>query len=131
MKFQYVIRVQLMMLGLGAGLLLARPVCAQQETDPTLFEATSDASQQAQDGFNVPAPPQAVNVAAAESATSAVVQTADVAAWSSLDMKTIVALMVGIGAIVLMGIGEAMRGSRRRTRRTRASNRFPSGAVAN
>jgi hypothetical protein len=131
MKFQNVIRVQLMMLGLGAGLLLAKPVYAQQETDPTLFEATSDASQQAQDGFNVPAPPQAMNVAVAESATSAVVQTADIAAWSSMDMNTIVALMVGIGSIVLMGIGEAMRGNRGRIRRVRSSNRFPRGAIAN
>jgi hypothetical protein len=131
MKFQNVIRVQLVMLGLGAGLLIAKPVYAQQETDPTLFEATSGASQQAQDGFNVPAPPQAVNVAVAESAPSAVVQDADIAGWSSMDMNTIVALIVGIGAIVFMGIGEAMRGGRRRTRSARAANRFPRGAIAN
>ena len=44
MKFQKMIRIQLMLVGLGAGLLVAKPVFAQQETDPTLFEVASDPS---------------------------------------------------------------------------------------
>lgn len=129
MKFQNMIRVQLMLLGLGATLVLAKPVCAQQETDPTLFEATSDASQQPQAGFNVPAPPQAAIAPAPERAASPAVQNADVAAWSAADRKMIAALMVG--SIVLMGIAEAVRGSRRRTWRVRASSEYPTGATAN
>jgi hypothetical protein len=131
MKFQNMIRIQLMLMGLGAGLLLAKPVCAQQDTDPTLFEAPSDASQQAQDGFNVPASPLATSVVTVESATSPAVQNADVLTWSAVDTNTIASLIVGIGSIVLMGIAEAVRGSRRRTWRVRGSSGFPSGATAN
>ncbi len=43
MKFQKMIRAQMMLVSLGAGLLLARPVRAQQEVDPTFFEGASDA----------------------------------------------------------------------------------------
>ena len=38
MKFQKMIRIQMMLVGMGAGLLLARPACAQQEMDPELFD---------------------------------------------------------------------------------------------
>ena len=132
MKFQKMIRAQLMLVGLGAGLLLAKPVYAQQDTDPTLFEATSDASQQNQEGFNVPASPQAVTNMTAETAAPLAVQEADAAIITSFDVNTILALMAGIGSIVLMGIAEALRGSRRRTTwRAAGSSQYPSGATAN
>jgi len=130
-KFQKMIRVQLMLVGLGAGLLLAKPVYAQQDTDPTLFEATSGASQQGQDGFNAPAPTQAVTNVMAETKASLAVQEADAAIMTSLDVNSILALMVGIGSIVLVGIAEALRGSRRRTWRAAGSSQYPSGATAN
>jgi hypothetical protein len=131
MKFQKMIRVQLMLVGLGAGLLLAKPVYAQQDTDPTLFEATSGASQQRQDGFNVPASPQAATSITAETAAPLAVQEADAAVMTSVDVNTISAVMVGIGAIVLMGMAEAVLGSRRRTWRAAGSSQYPSGATAN
>jgi hypothetical protein len=133
MKFQKMIRVQLMLAALGAGLLLAKPVYAQQDTDPTLFEATSGASQQRQDGFNVPASPQAATNINAETAAPLAVQEqeADAAVMTSVDVNTISAVMVGIGAIVLMGMAEAVRGSRRRTWRAAGSSQYPSGATAN
>src|SRR5216684_28808 len=131
MKFQKMIRVQLMLMGLGAGLLLSKPVFAQQDTDPTLFEAASDASQPDQAGFNVAAPPEAAKKVSADSTAPLVVQEADAAALTTLDMNMILALMTGIGSIVLLGIAEAVRGSRRRTWREEASSGFPNRATAN
>ncbi len=131
MKFQKMIRVQLMLMGLGAGLLLAKPVMAQQDMDPNLFEDTAAASQQDQAGFNVPATlPAATNVAE-EAASSLAGQESDAAELTPLDVNAILALMVGIGSIALLGIAESVRGSRRRTWRAEASSAFPSGAIAN
>jgi hypothetical protein len=130
MKFQKMIRVQLMLVGLGAGLLLAKPVYAQQDTDPTLFEAASGASQQNQEGFNVPTPPQAMNMKAETTAPLAV-QEADAAIMTSVNVNAILALVACSGLIVLMGIAEAVRGSRRRTWRASGSSQYPSGAIAN
>ncbi len=131
MKFQKMIRVQLMLMGLGAGLLLAKPVLAQQDTDPTLFEAASDASQPDQVGFNVVAPPEAAKKVSADSIAPSAVQEADEAPMTTLDMNAILALMAGIGSVVLLGIAEVVRGSRRRAWREEASRGFPSGATAN
>jgi predicted cobalt transporter CbtA len=131
MKFQKMIRVQLMLVGLGAGLLLAKPVYAQQDTDPTLFEATSWASQQGQEGFNAPVAPQAAMSVQAETTAPLAVQEEDASVLTSADVNSILALVVGIGSIVLMGIAEAVRGSRRRTWRTAGSRQYPSGATAN
>lgn len=131
MKFQKVIRVQLMLIGLGAGLLMAKPVFAQQDVDPTLFEASSEGSQADQAGFNATAPRQAVTKVTAAATAPSSVQESDTAELSSLDVNTILALMAGIGSIALLGIAEAVRGSRRRTWRVAPSSRFPSGATAN
>ncbi len=131
MKFQKMIRVQLMLMGLGAGLLLAKPVFAQQDMDPTLFEAASDASQLDQAGFNVPAAPSAATNATVEIASSLAGQESDAAGLSPVDVNTILALMVSLGSIVLLGIAEVVRGSRRRTWRAQASSAFPNGATAN
>ncbi len=77
MKFQKMIRIQLMLMGLGAGLLLAKPVFAQQDMDPTLFEATSAASQQDQAGFNVAALPEAAKKVSADSTAPSAVHRVD------------------------------------------------------
>jgi hypothetical protein len=130
MKFQKMIRIQLMLVGLGAGLLVAKPVFAQQETDPTLFEVASDPSQPDQGSFNVAPPPAAIAQAAPDSTVPSAVQEADAAGMTALDVKTILALMVGIGSIVLLGMAEAVRGSRRRTWKEKASDGFPAGVTA-
>jgi hypothetical protein len=129
MKFQKMIRVQLMLVGLGAGLLFAKPVCAQQDTDPTLFEA-ADATQPDLAGFNAATPPEAAKNVVPDSTAPPALQEADVAALTTLDMNTILALMVGIGSIVLLGMAEAVRGSRRRTWRAEAAGGFPGQATA-
>jgi len=125
------IRVQLMLVGLGAGLLLAKPVYAQQDTDPTLFEATSDASQHNQEGFNAPLAPQTATNLTAEAVAPLTVQEEDASVLTSADVNSILALVLGIGSIVLVGIAQALRGSRRRTWRAAGSSQYPSGATAN
>src|SRR5260370_16996185 len=125
MKFQKMIRIQLMLVGLGAGLLLAKPVYDQQDTDHALLEDTSVAPHQDQAGSNVPAPPQALKNMKSETTAPSAVQEEDAAVLTSLDVNTILALMVGIGSIVLLGIAEAVRGSRRRTWRVPGSTSFP------
>jgi hypothetical protein len=130
-KFQKMIRVQLMLVGLGAGLLLAKPVYAQQDTDPTLFEATSDASQHNQEGFNAPLAPQTATNLTAEAVAPLTVQEEDASVLTSADVNSILALVLGIGSIVLVGIAQALRGSRRRTWRAAGSSQYPSGATAN
>src|SRR5258708_33249501 len=131
MKFQKMIRVQLMLVGLGAGLLLAKPVVAQQDVDPNLFEDTSAASQQDQAGFNMPATLLAATNVTEEAASPLAGQESEAGGLTPLDVNAILALMVGIGSIVLLGIAESVRGSRRRTWRAEASSAFPSGAIAN
>jgi hypothetical protein len=131
MNFQKMIRVQLMLVGLGAALLMAKPVCAQQDTDPTLFESSCEVSQPDQAEFNVAPPPAAVIRVTAYAYSSPAVLESDQAVMTALDIKTILALMAGIGAIVLLGMAEAVRGSRRRTWRERDSDGFPVGLTAN
>jgi hypothetical protein len=130
MNFQKMIRVQLMLVGLGAALLMAKPVCAQQDTDPTLFESSGEVSQPDQAEFNVTPPPDATIRVTAYAYPAPAVQELDQAKMTALDVKTILALMVGIGSIVLLGMAEAVRGSRRRTWRERAVDDFPMGAIA-
>jgi hypothetical protein len=131
MRFQKMIRIQLMVVGLGAGLLLAKPVFAQQDTDPTLFEETADATHPDQAAFNVAPPPEAVIRVTAYAAAPSSAQEVDEAQLTALDVKTVFALMIGIGSIVLLGMAEAVRGSRRRTWRERDLDGLPSGLTAN
>jgi hypothetical protein len=130
MSFQKMIRVQLMLVGLGAALLIAKPVCAQQDTDPTLFESSGEVSQPDQAEFNVAPPPDAMIRVTAYAYPTPPVQESDQAKMTALDVKTILALMVGIGSIVLLGMAEAVRGSRRRTWRERAADDILMGAIA-
>ncbi len=132
MKFQKMIRVQMMLVSLGAGLLLARPVRAQQEVDPTFFEAAPGASQVDQAAAVKAAPSlKAANAAKADSPTPLAAQEVDAAQLTSLDAKTIVVLMIGIGSIVLLGMADAVRGNRRQTWRESTPSAFPTGATAN
>ena len=130
MKFQKMIRVQLMLLGLGAALVMAKPACAQQDTDPTLFESSGEASQPDQAAALNAAPPSAVIRVTAYAYATPPVQELDQAKMTALDIKTVLALMIGIGSIVLLGMAEAVRGSRSRTWRERKADGFATGAAA-
>src|SRR5260370_31605608 len=131
MKFQKMIRVQMMLVSLGAGLLLARPVRGQQEVDPTFFAAAPGACQVDQAAAGKAAPSlKAANAAKADSAAPLAAQEVDAAQLTSLDAKTIVVLMIGIGSIVLLGMAGAIRGNRRETVGRNTASAFPTGAAA-
>ena len=131
MKFQKIIRVQLMLMGLGAGLLMARPVFAQQDMDPTLFEAASDAPQLDQAAMKATPAPGPATIVTTDSTPLPAAEDVGAVQLTAMDKETIAFLMAGIGSIVLLGMAEAIRGSRRRTWRERASNGLPAGATAN
>jgi hypothetical protein len=130
MKFQKMIRIQMMLMGMGAGLLLTRPACAQQDMDPTIFEDSANTPVMDQPLNETPSA-EATKVAAADSAAPLAAQRVDATELTSMDMSALVVLMIGIGSIVLLGLAEAVRGSRRRTWRERAPGSFPAGATAN
>ncbi len=126
MKFQKMIRIQMMLVGMGAGLLLARPACAQQEMDPELFDvyAKTPVMDQASHA-------EAVKVAAADSPAPLAAQGVDAEGLTAVDTSVMVILIIGIGSIVLFGMAEAVRGPRRLTWRESAPGRLPTGATAN
>src|SRR5260370_41599891 len=113
MKFQKMIRVQLMLVGLGAGLLLAKPVFAQQDVDPNLFEDTSAASQQDQAGFNVPAALLAATNVTEDTASSLAGQETGAGGFAALDVNSIFGLNVGVGSTLVLGIAGSVRRKRR------------------
>ena len=132
MKFENIIRVSMMLAGLGAGVLLAKPVYAQQEVDPDHFEATSDSSLQNATAAQV-AP--SIDVAPATSedpAASLAAQPMVVGELTETGSALTAVLMFGIASIfLLLGIAQAVRGSRQRTWKTQADSGFPVGATAN
>jgi hypothetical protein len=131
MKFQKMLRVQMMLMGLAAGLLLARPVRAQQEMDPTFFETPSDASQMAQADSSASPSLEAANQEAAEAAAALAAQGVEASRLTGADQATIVVLMTGFGSIVFLGIGEAVRDSWRRVWRAKNLRSSPAGGTAN
>jgi hypothetical protein len=130
MKFQRMIRIQMMaMAGIGAGLLLAAPVRAQQDVDPTFFDYAYNATPVDQASNATPIA-EAAKIADADSTAPLATLRENAVALMSVDTPATVAL-IGIGSIVLVGMAKAVRGSRRRTWRGRASGNFPTGATAN
>jgi hypothetical protein len=130
MKFQRMIRIQMMaMAGIGAGLLLAAPVRAQQDVDPVFFDYAYNAAVVDQASNAAPIA-EAAKIADADSTAPLATLRENAVALMSVDTPAMVAL-IGIGSIVLLGMAKAVRGSRRRTWRGRASGSFPTSATAN
>ena len=130
MKFQKMIRIQMMLVGMGAGLLLARPACAQQEMDPELFDVYPNTTVMDQVSDRTPGA-EAVKVAAADSPAPLAAQGVDAEGLTAVDTSVMAILIIGIGSIVLFGMAEAVRGRRRLTWRESAPGRLPTGATAN
>ena len=116
MKFRMIVRTSLMLMTIGAALLLANSVYAQQDMDPTSFA----------DGPNVTAFTQPVsintnstftmdstNTVAALPATmvndDSTVQEASVAQWTPADAWSMTSLMVAMGLLVLYGVLQSKR----------------------
>jgi hypothetical protein len=131
MKYQKMIRISMMAMGLGTAALLAKPVCAQQEVDPQIFEAASDSQVQtvAQAAPSLEAP-QAPAIASAAAAPLSE-QDAEMEQLTPVDATVTGALLFGLGSIVLIGMVEAVRGSRRRTWKARPMQSYPLGSTAN
>ena len=130
MKFEKMIRIQMMLVGMGAGLLLARPACAQQEMDPELFDVYANTTVMDQGSHRTPAA-EAVKVAAADSPAPLAAQGVDAEGLTAVDTSAMVILIIGIGSMVLFGMAEAVRGPRRLTWRESAPGRLSTGATAN
>ena len=117
MEFRKVIRMQVMLMGLGAALLLASSAHAQQDMDPTAFDVN-------------PGTPHVTKVAAGHVAQSSAAakktdsaasasesiwsgqetkQEADLARLTMVDATMVVILMAGVGLIVLYAMAATKR----------------------
>jgi hypothetical protein len=137
-KFQKMIRMQVILVGLGAALLLAGSAHAQQDMDPTAFDVN-------------PGTPHIVRVASAHGAQSSVAgmkansaasdsesiwggqataQEADLARLTMVDGTMVVILMAGVGLIVLYALAATKRERRLGMSPQSASYTPASGAAA-
>jgi hypothetical protein len=116
MKFTGMIRMQAVLMGLGAALFFANAAYAQQEVDPTTFEPNPGLTETqgapvAQ--FSIPdvASPAAVvaSTLGAADAESLAVQEADVKEWTPVDTLALMATILVLAFIVTSGIAEAAR----------------------
>lgn len=131
MKIEKMMRVPLMLTAMAAGLVFAKPVYAQQDTDPTLFEAAANPSQDDAVGFNQPV---AATTVTADDSSTVTVQEADEASMTSaasFDANTLLGLTLAASMIVLLGIAESVKGSRRRTWKADGTNNWANRATAN
>ena len=116
MKFKSIIRMQIVLVGLGAALFFANAASAQQDVDPTTFE-TNPVAMQGQEAPVVQSSiPDGVSAAPVKAPTLAAVDTESVAVqeagakkWSPVDTLTLMATMLGLAFIVVRGIAEARR----------------------
>jgi hypothetical protein len=132
MKFQKIIRVQMMLVGMAGVLLLANSAKAQQDMDPTFFDDTPG-TPQVQRAAVVP-PGQEVQATGAMNPGAAAPLAAlevEASAFTPLDENATIFLIVGIGSVVLLGMAEAIRGNRRRVYKERYTHGFPSSATTN
>jgi hypothetical protein len=137
MEFRKV-RMQVILVGLGAALLLAGSAHAQQDMDPSSFDVN-------------PGTPHVVKVAAGHGSQSSVAavkaksevsdsesiwsgqatqQEADLARLTMVDATMVVILMAGVGLIVLYAMAATKRERRLEMPRQRASYSPASGAPA-
>jgi len=107
MKFQKMIRVPMMLMGLAAGLLIARPVRAQQEVEPTFFDAPSQASPTINADSSTSPTPAAANPAVAPASLTS--QDVGASPASGTVQAAIAVLMIGFGLIAFVGTRKALR----------------------
>lgn len=109
MKFQKMIRVPMMLMGMAAGLLVAKPVCAQQEVEPTFFEAPSQVSPTINADSATSPSVVTADPAVAEHAASRAPQDVEASAASGTVQAAIAVLMTGFGLIAFLGTRKALR----------------------
>jgi hypothetical protein len=117
MKFQKMIRMQMVLVGLGAALVLGSSAYAQQEMDPTTFDVNPGTPHMVSGGVartaQSAAPASKANSAAVDSAAlwngEATEQEADLARLTLVDTMMVVIMMIGIGLIVLYAMAATRR----------------------
>ncbi len=116
MKFKSIIRMQIVLVGLGAALFFANAASAQQDVDPTTFETNPVAMQGQEAPVAQSSIPDGVSAAPVKAPTPAAVDTESVAVqeagakkWSPVDTLTLMATILGLAFIVVRGIAEARR----------------------
>ncbi|HET8925876.1 MAG TPA: hypothetical protein VFN26_23025 [Candidatus Acidoferrum sp.] len=131
MKFQKIIRGQVVLMGLAGAVLLANSAYAQQDMDPTFFDDTPG-TPQAQQAAVVPALQdfQPTPGIAADMTGPLAAQEVEASGFTPFDENVTIFSIVGLGSVVLLGMAEAIRGSRRRTFREKTIGGLPSGATA-
>ena len=97
MKFQTKIRMQMVMLGLGAALLMAGSARAQQDMDPTYFDAKP----------GTPAVGKVVTVRAAQSSQTAK-ENASAESTLALANRSDVTLEAGVTRMAIVDVGVAL-----------------------
>jgi hypothetical protein len=97
MKFQTKIRMQMVMLGLGAALLMAGSARAQQDMDPTYFDAKP----------GTPAVSKVVTVRAAQSSQTAK-ENASAESTLALANRSDVTLEAGVTRMAIVDVGVAL-----------------------
>jgi len=130
MKLQNIIRMQAIVIGLGATLLLASSSRAQEIVNtefpdgPNVAAFTQQASDTAANDSTAPVlvNPTAISPAAASIATPVEAQAAAISLWNSIQNWVMGSLLLCIGLVALYGLVEAKRANR--TLRSRAGSQF-------
>jgi hypothetical protein len=108
-KFQKLVRMPMMLAVVGTGLLIARPASAQQDLDPTHFDDSQGTVR-----FNQPVDLTSNAAVANLSAENApVTLKVEETGNTPVDASALL-MLLGTGAIALIGTAKAMEGRRRR-----------------
>ena len=108
MKFQRMLRTELLLAALGAALLLPGSVRAQQDMDPATFDIQPGVPQM-DNAASVRTAQSALPAVAAETERLAPADVTEAAQITTIDQAMMLALMICAGVIVLRGIAEASR----------------------
>jgi hypothetical protein len=138
MEFRKMIRMQVMLMGLGAALLMASSARAQQDMDPTAFDinpgtphiAKVAAARAVQSSVTVNKTDSAASASASLWSGQETQQEADLARLTIVDATMVLILMAGVGLIVLYAIAATKRERRLEMSPQRASYTPASGAMA-
>jgi hypothetical protein len=117
MEFRKMIRMQVMLMGLGAALLLASSAHAQQDMDPTAFDVNPGTPRIAKvaAGYTAQSSATAKKTDSAASTSESLwsgqetKQEADLARLTMVDATMVVILMAGVGLIVLYAMAATRR----------------------
>ena len=138
MDFRKVIRMQVMLMGLGAALLLAGSAHAQQDMDPTAFDVNPGtpriakvvATHVAQSLAAVKKTDSAASAGGSLWSSQQTKQEADLARLTMVDATMVLILMAGVGLIVLYAMAATKRERRLEMSPQRAAYTPASGATA-